>query len=43
MSKVDKRREGKKDAPVRLDMTFEEALKRALSTPKPKNNKKSKK
>lgn len=34
MSKVDKRREPKKDEPVRIDMTFEQALKKALNTPK---------
>lgn len=39
MSKVDKRREIKKDAPVRLDMTFEDALKKALNTPVPKKKK----
>lgn len=43
MSKVDKRREPKKDEPVRIDMTFEDALKKALSTskPKPKKGKKN--
>lgn len=43
MSKEDKRREGKKDAPVRLNMTFEDALKKALNTPLPKKKSKIKK
>jgi hypothetical protein len=43
MSKVDKRREPKKEEPVRIDMTFEEALKKALNTPLPKKKKTSKK
>lgn len=39
MSKVDKREEPKKDEPVRLDMTFEQALKKALNTSLPKKKK----
>ncbi len=39
MSKVDKRREAKEDTHVRLDMTFEDALKKALNTPLPKKKK----
>jgi len=42
MSKVDKRREPKKEEPVRIDMTFEDALKKALNTPLPKKKKISK-
>jgi len=30
----------KRDTPVRLDMTFEQALKKALNTPLPKKEKK---
>ena len=40
---MDKREEPKKDEPIRLDMTFEQALKKALSTPKPKKVKTAKK
>ena len=44
MSKPGKRREPKKDEPVRLEMTFEQALKKALNTPiKSKKNVKNKK
>jgi hypothetical protein len=32
----------KKEEPVRLNLTFEEALKKALNTPLPKKKKKSK-
>jgi hypothetical protein len=33
----------KKDDPVQLNMTFEEALKKALNTPLPKKERKNKK
>jgi len=33
----------KKEKPVKLNMTFEEALKKALNTPLPKKEKKEKK
>ena len=33
----------KKEPPIKLNMTFEEALKKALNTPLPKKNKAAKK
>jgi hypothetical protein len=42
MSIMDKLKK-KKDSPLKLDMTFEEALKKALNTPPPKKQEKKKK
>jgi hypothetical protein len=41
MAKAKKKKE--EDKPVQLNMTFEEALKKALNTPLPKKEKKDKK
>lgn len=41
--KATEKRVAKKDEPIRLDMTFEQAMKKALNTPLPKNRKINKK
>ncbi|MGC4034899.1 MAG: hypothetical protein QM764_02985 [Chitinophagaceae bacterium] len=40
---MEDKKDSKKEKPVKLNMSFEEAMKKALNTPLPKKEKKNKK